>query len=92
VSQKGALVRFGTGLTCEIGPTGLSFRCRKPLPVGAHVELNIDWPARHAEIYPISLQITGFILRSDANCTAVRLASRKFRVDALPAEEVRASA
>lgn len=92
VSQKGALVRFGTGMTCEIGGAGLSFRCRKALPVGAHVELTIDWPARHDEVYPVSLQVTGFILRSDANRIAVRLTSRKFRVETLPVEDIRASA
>ena len=92
VSQKGALVRFGTGMTCEIGVEGLSFRCRKPLPVGAHVELTIDWPAKHDEIYPLSLQVTGFILRSDPNRTAVRVTSRKFRVEPVPLEDVRVSA
>ncbi len=92
VSQKGALVRFGTGMTCEIGGSGLSFRCRKPLPVGAHVELTIDWPAKHDEVYPISLQVTGFILRSDPNRTAVRVTSRKFRVESAPMEDIRASA
>ncbi len=92
VSQKGALVRFGTGMTCEIGGAGLSFRCRKPLPVGAHVELTIDWPARHDEVYPISLQATGFILRSDVNRTAVRVTSRKFRGEPAPLEHIRATA
>jgi hypothetical protein len=92
VSQKGALVRFGTGMTCELSATGLSFRCRKPLPVGAHIEIMVDWPAKYGDIYPIALQITGFILRSDGSRTAVRLTSRKFRVDAVHAEPVRASA
>jgi hypothetical protein len=92
VSQKGALVRFGTGMTYELSATGLSFRCRKPLPVGAHIEIMVDWPAKYGDIYPIALQITGFILRSDGSRTAVRLTSRKFRVDAASAEPVRASA
>jgi hypothetical protein len=91
VSQKGALVRFGAGMTCEIGGTGLSFRCRKALPVGAHVELTIDWPAKH-EIYPMLLQATGFVLRSDGGRTAVRVTSRKFRVETMPLEDLRATA
>jgi hypothetical protein len=79
-------------MTCEIGGAGLSFRCRKTLPVGAHVELAIDWPAKHDEIYPILLQATGFVLRSDAGRTAVRVTSRKFRVEPLPLEDFRATA
>ncbi len=60
--------------------------------MGAHVELTIDWPAKHDQIYPISLQATGFILRSDANRTAVRVTSRKFRVEPAPLEDIRATA
>jgi hypothetical protein len=92
VSQKGALVRFGTGMTCELSANGLSFRCRKPLPVGAHIEIMVDWPAKYGDIYPIALQITGFILRSDGARTAVRLTSRKFRVDSAKTEPVGATA
>ena len=92
VSQKGALVRFGTGMTCDMSASGLSFRCRKPLPVGAHIEIMIDWPAKYGDVYPIGLQVTGFIMRSDGGRTAVRLTSRKFRVDMAPAQPVRVSA
>jgi hypothetical protein len=91
VSQKGSLLRFGTGMTCDMSAAGLSFRCRKPLPVGAHIEIMVDWPARYGDVYPISLQVTGFIVRSDSGRTAVRISSRKFRVEAAAAE-VRVSA
>ncbi len=86
VSQKSALVRAGSGMTCEISASGLSFKCRKPLPVGAHIEILVDWPAKYADIFPISLQVTGFVLRSESSRTAVRLTSRKFRVAAIEAE------
>lgn len=92
ISQKGALTRFGTGMTCEISAAGLSFRCRKPLPVGAHIELMLDWPAKYGDLYPVGLQATGFVVRSDADRTAVHLTSRKFRIDSMPVHAIRATA
>lgn len=87
VSQKGAVVRTGSGMTCELSASGLSFKCRKPLPVGAHIEILVDWPAKYADMFPISLQVTGFVLRSEPSRTAVRLTSRKFRVASAEAAE-----
>jgi PilZ domain len=81
VSQKGAIARWGAGVTREMSTTGLSFRSRKPLPIGSHVEMIIDWPARYAENQPIDLQLTGFVVRSDNNRTAVRVTSRRFRIN-----------
>ncbi|HEY1338345.1 MAG TPA: hypothetical protein VGF59_12580 [Bryobacteraceae bacterium] len=81
VAQKGVIDRMGTGMTYEMGANGLSFRCRKPLPVGAHIDAVIDWPARYEDIHPVDLQVTGFVVRSDAGRTAVRLTSRRFRVN-----------
>ncbi len=92
ISQKWSAPRSGSGLTIDISASGISFRCRKPLPVGAHIEMMVDWPARYGELYPIELQITGFVVRSDPGRTAVRMTSRKFRVSAIPAEPVRATA
>ena len=65
ISQKGVVARWGTGMTREMSTTGLSFRTRKPLPVGSHVEMIVDWPAKYADDQPIDLQLTGFIVRSD---------------------------
>jgi hypothetical protein len=81
ISQKGAVARWGTGVTREMSTTGLSFRTRKPLPVGSHVEMIVDWPAKYADDQPIDLQLTGFIIRSDNHRTAVRVTSRRFRIN-----------
>lgn len=81
VSQKGAVARWGTGVTREMSTSGLSFRTRKPLPVGSHVEMIVDWPAKYAENQPIDLQLTGFVVRSDTHRTAVRVTSRRFRIN-----------
>ncbi|HXS94369.1 MAG TPA: PilZ domain-containing protein [Candidatus Limnocylindrales bacterium] len=92
VSQKGAVTRSGSGLTCDMSTNGVSFRCRKPLPEGAHIEMTIDWPAKYGDMYPIDLLVTGFIVRSDHGRTAVRMTSRRFRVSSQPAEPIRATA
>jgi hypothetical protein len=52
----------------------------------------VQWPARYGDLYPIDLQITGFVVRSDAGRTAVRMTSHKFRVAEDPAEPIRATA
>lgn len=80
VSRRGSLPCTGTGTTRDFSISGLSFRCRRTLPVGAHIELNIDWPARHGDNDPIDLQLTGFVVRSDNGRTAVRITSHRFRV------------
>ena len=90
VTQRGFLPLSGTGTTREMSSTGLSFRCRHPLPVGGHVELAIEWPARAEADKPMELVITGIIIRSDGGRTAVRLTSKRFRT--LHAEEFRATA
>lgn len=92
VSQKGVAPYVGTGITHDLSIHGLSFRCRKPLPVGAHVELLLDWPAKHGDVEPIELQVTGFILRSASGSTAVRMTSHRLRVLENPSDSVRASA
>jgi len=62
------------------------------LPVGAHVELVIEWPNRYEDAYPVELLATGFIVRSEGGRTAVRVTSRKLRVDQAPAQSLRATA
>jgi hypothetical protein len=92
VSQRSGMDRSGTGTTHDMSSSGLSFRSRKPLPVGAHLEMVIEWPARYEDLYPIDLQATGFVVRSENGRTAVRVTSRKFRVLADQAQTIPASA
>lgn len=80
VSQKGESSKWGSGTTREMSTTGLSFRTRKPLPIGAHIEMIVDWPAKYDD-QPVDLQLTGFIVRSDPGRTAVRVTSRRFRIN-----------
>lgn len=92
IAEKGAIPRTGSGNTCDLSSTGLSFRCRRPLPVGAHIELMVDWPSKYGDIHPIELQVTGFIVRSVSGRIGVRVTSRKFRVDSAVEQPYRATA
>jgi hypothetical protein len=82
----------GSATTCDMSTAGLSFRCRRPLPLGAHVELMVDWPSRHDDKHPIELQVTGFVVRSERGKVGVRVTSRKFRVDTAPPLAIGATA
>ena len=92
VSLKDSVPLSGTGSTCDLSTTGISFRCRRPLPVGAHIELLVDWPARHGENEPVELQITGFVTRNEGGRVGVRSTSRKFRVDTAGEQRLLATA
>ncbi len=92
LSLKGEPTRSGSGLSLDVSTSGVSFRSRRPLPVGAHIEIVVNWPVRYGDVYPIDLQVTGFVVRSDDNRTAVRMTSHKFRVAQVAAEPVRATA
>ena len=92
IAQRGQPVISGSGLTLDISVHGMSFRCRKPLPVGVHIEISVDWPARYSEVYPIELLATGFVVRSDHGRTAMRMTSHKLRVATAPAQPIRVSA
>jgi len=92
VSQKGESPYMGTGLTQDLSVHGIGFRCRRSLPVGAHVEVLVDWPAKHDDVYPLELQVTGFVLRSENGRTAIRMTSHRLRVADDPAQHIRATA
>ena len=92
VSEKGAMPRVGSGTTCDLSTGGLSFRCRRTLPVGTHIEVTVEWPPRYGDLYPIDLILTGFIVRSTTGKTAVRVASRRFRVNTAAAVTYQATA
>ena len=90
VSQRGFFPLEGTGTTRDMSSVGLSFRCRRPLPVGGHIELCIDWPARPDAATPLELVLTGILIRSDGGRSAVRITSKRFRTR--PLEQFRQTA
>ena len=77
---KGSHSRWGNGTIHDISSSGISFRSRRQLPVGGHVELIIDWPAARADQYPVTLHATGLVVRSSGSKIAVQIPSHRFRV------------
>ena len=87
VSVKGFKSRWGTGTVYDMSSGGLSFRSRRQLPMGGHLELIIDWPATHSRRqFPIHLHATGFVVRHSGTKTAVRITSHRFRIETEAAE------
>jgi hypothetical protein len=80
VSQGGESARSDVGTTVDMSTSGVSFRCHRVLPVGAHIQLVLDWPALHEGTHSIELHANGFVVRSDKSCTAVRLTWHKLFV------------
>jgi hypothetical protein len=91
LSTRGAASsRWGTGTVVDMSSSGLSMRCRRPLPVGGHLEMIIDWPATHGGHCPMYLHATGFVVRSGGTKAAMRLTSHRFRLE--PVAELSVSA
>jgi hypothetical protein len=80
VSQRGAASRWGSGTTGDFSSTGVRFRCRRALPVGAHIEMIVDWPAMQEGLRPIHLHATGFIVRANGNQAAACLTCCRFEM------------
>jgi len=80
VSEKGTEHRWSAGSTRDLSREGLGIKPRRPLTVGSHIEIRIDWPARYEEVHPVELQITGFVIRSENGRAAVRISSHRFLV------------
>jgi len=81
VSFRSETSRWRTSVTADISSTGVSFPCRQPLPIGAHVEMMIDWPARAGDMYPVQLHAGGYVVRRSATKAGVRITSHRFRVE-----------
>ena len=81
LSEKGVEHRWCSGMTRDMSRDGVLFRTRRPLPIGSHIEIRVDWPARYESVHPVDLQITGFVVRSEHGRTAVRINSHRFLVD-----------
>lgn len=80
VSQRGAPSRWGSGITGDFSSGGVRFRCRRPLPVGSHIEMIVDWPAMQEGGRALHLHATGFIVRSTGTEAAVRMTSCRFQL------------
>jgi hypothetical protein len=72
--------RWATGTTQDISSSGISFRCRRPLPLGGHLELIVDWPPFLDDRRLLTLHASGFVVRSSSTRAAVRITSHRFQI------------
>jgi hypothetical protein len=85
-SAKQPTSRWAVGTIQDMSSSGVSFRCRRPLPLGGHLELIVDWPASLGNHRLVSLHASGFVVRSSRTKAAVRITSHRFQVVEWPAD------
>src|ERR1035437_747365 len=86
LSAKQPTSRWASGTIQDMSSGGVSFRCRRPLPLGGHLELIVDWPAPLDDPRLVSLHAWGFVLRTTRAKAAVRITSHRFHIVEWPAE------
>jgi hypothetical protein len=65
----------GTGHTLNMSSNGMLFQAAEPLPIGAAIKVDVDWPARPGA----RLSIFGHTIRSQGDLIAVVIRKREFR-------------
>lgn len=71
----------GSGFTRDLSTEGVSFRADRDLPVGAEVELRIDWPGKISGAPGLCAVISGRVLRCNTNEIAVVISKSEFRAE-----------
>jgi hypothetical protein len=92
LSAKRPTSRWAVGTVQDMSSSGVSFRCRRSLPLGGHLELIVDWPAPLDDQRLVSLYASGFVVRSSRTKVAVRITSHRFHIVDWPADSIAAIA
>jgi hypothetical protein len=85
LSAKRPPSRWAIGTIQDMSSSGINFRCRRPLPLGGHLELIVDWPATLDDQRVVSLHASGFVVRSSRTRAAVSITSHRFQIAGWPA-------
>jgi hypothetical protein len=78
VMAAGGVAQIGTGRSCNLSSGGVLFESATPLPVGAHVELWIRWPAPTDRIRPLTLIANGIVVRKHEDRYGLNLVRHEF--------------
>jgi hypothetical protein len=73
--------RSGSGTTLNISSNALAFQTSEKLPVGAAIEVSVNWPAEAGST--LRLVGSGVVVRSDAGVTVCTLEETAFRAEEL---------
>jgi hypothetical protein len=72
--------RWAIGTIQDMSSSGISFRCRRELPLGGHLDMIVDWPASLGDRRLVNLRASGFVVRSSRTKAAVRITSHRFHI------------
>ncbi len=81
VLQTGDPSEWSTGTVLDLSSTGVSFRCRCPLPENARIEIVIDWPSSRNARHPVCLHASCDVVRTHGNRTAARITTSRMGIE-----------
>jgi len=77
--RRRRILETGTGETVDFSSGGVLFDPGRPMPLGLNVELAVSWPVLLHNTAPLQLVISGRIVRSQDNRTAIQMTQHEFR-------------
>ncbi|HEY1239289.1 MAG TPA: hypothetical protein VGF16_01980 [Bryobacteraceae bacterium] len=77
LTRNGTILDQGSGRTVDFSGTGLLFQPDRKLPSGVELELLIDWPVQIDGATVLHAAISGRVIRTSVEGTAVTI--RRFR-------------
>jgi c-di-GMP-binding flagellar brake protein YcgR len=77
--RRRRVLETGVGQTVDLSSGGILFNSGRTLPVGLNVELAITWPVLLRNEAPMQLIVSGRIVRTGPNGTAVEMVQHEFR-------------
>jgi hypothetical protein len=69
----------GTGTTKDVSSGGILFCPNKELPEGHQLEMSISWPVLLENFPALQLAVSGLVIRTTENGSAVRILNHEFR-------------
>ena len=69
----------GKGSSIDVSSRGIAFKSDAPLGVGSYLEVSISWPALLNESCALKLMVSGRVVRSRENVTAMSVDRYEFR-------------
>jgi len=79
----------GSGETTNASSNGFAFRSDLALPVGSHLQLDVEWPAELDGHVPMKLVVVGRVVRVDGCIVCVSIEKREFRTAGRKANQPR---
>jgi hypothetical protein len=76
---SGNTAGMGTGKTVNMSSSGVQFTTDHPLSFGDRLELFINWPAKLDHKCPLTLVVTGQVVRCGNGTAAIAIGRYEFR-------------